>query len=143
MRRCASRLRRFAQPRSAPVSGPTDALSITASSRPKRVGDGVDHRRALGFVGDVGAQRRRVPACAADGLSNGFGALCPLAVVHDDVGVGAGELLRDLGADASRTAGDQDDPCRCVVHVEFLPSLPCFRYEAPTVHEFLRKIRHT
>ena len=77
-----------------------------------------------------------MPACAADGMGNGFRALGFLAVVHNDVGVGARELLRDVRADAPRSAGDQHDPCRCVVHVEFLPSLPCIDNEILTVPEF-------
>ncbi len=103
---------------------------------PEASRDGVDHRRGLSLIGDVGAQRRGVPACAADGVGHGFRTLGLLAVVHDDVGVGAGELLGDLGTDAPRSAGDQDDPCRCVMHVGFLPSRPCVRFGTLTVHNF-------
>ena len=39
---------------------------------PEASRDGVDHRCGLSLIGDVGAQRRGVPACAADGVGNGF-----------------------------------------------------------------------
>ena len=67
------------------------------------------HRRGVGLVGDVGAQRRGVASRVADGLGDVLGPPGLLAVVDDDVGVRVGELPRDLRADAPGGARHQDD----------------------------------
>lgn len=87
--------------------------------------DVVDHRGRRCLVGDVGADRGRLAARGADGLSDAFGALGVGAVVDDGMGTGGSELLCYFGADAPRGSGYQGDPCGGVLlHIGFLPSLP-------------------
>src|ERR1700738_778705 len=103
-RRWASRLTRIAYPGSIFDSRSVDALSTKASNRPKRIAM-VSIIAAHSASSAMSApQRRGVPARAADGFGDGFRAFGTLPVVHDDVGVGAGELPRDLRADAPRSA---------------------------------------
>ncbi len=64
-------------------------------------GDVLHHRCDLDVVGDVGSQRGGIAARAPDGVDNRVGPLGFLAVVHDDVGIGRGELTGDFGADSS------------------------------------------
>ena len=79
-----------------------------AEARP----DGVDQRGGVGFDREVRRERRGVAARVADGLGDHLRPLCPRAVVDDDVGVRPGELSRDLGSDAPRSAGHEDDSFR-------------------------------
>ena len=106
---------------------PTDALRIRVSSRPKRAA-----MVSIIAVDSASSEMSApsVEACppALRMAGNGFRTLGSLAVVHDNVGVGVGELLGDLGTDAPRSARDQDDPCRFVMHVGFLPSRLCMRF---------------
>jgi hypothetical protein len=109
----ADRHQRHGHPHDAALGvAPTRCVEDQGVQPPETSRDGIDHHRASGLVGYIGAQNRGGPACVDDRLGNRLSAVFTVVVVHDDVGVRRSELPGDVGADAPRAAGDQDDPCR-------------------------------